>query len=472
MASSIKNQSNWSDWLNPVLVKELRQYFHNRGILITMGGLLIAQLLLLIIMQYRASENASDIYFRNGQMMFMFVAIGMGLAAFLICAVSSLFRFTEERRDRELDFSLISTITPNRIIMGKLLGAFIMFWFIAALTLPFMAIAYFLRGILVYDMLLFVLSIVPPIMIAVQLGILMGSAGKRYLYGPYYITMFLFGIYYLIIIILLSNMIFRTAGRPLAALFIVYTISVLFIGLLYALSVAAISARQANRMRPVRLFLLFALVMIPLLGVGFAWLDAQGRLQLASSMLFAAVLGGGIISAICATLAAYERHDPGLRVMLKCPEESIRRAIYLLTSSGAWGGVALSAIIMLLTAGLAWLLWSYEPTMGAVALEWCCPMCFFLFYAYLAVAVSEKQKVLSGWLIWMFVVIVFLIAPLLLGGIIAIGLKFDSQITLIATPFYGFTDYRYRGVVAYIGPFLAVLTLFIAVALRKKGVKS
>ena len=30
MAKAVKRE--WSDWLNPVLVKEIRQYFHNFGI--------------------------------------------------------------------------------------------------------------------------------------------------------------------------------------------------------------------------------------------------------------------------------------------------------------------------------------------------------------------------------------------------------------------------------------------------------
>ena len=120
MAKAVKRE--WSDWLNPVLVKEIRQYFHNFGILAVMGVLLVVQLMMLVVMQYQVSESRSA-FSDSGAVMFGLVAGGMGLAAFLVCAFGAMLRFTGERRDRELDFSYITVITPNRIIWGKLLGS-------------------------------------------------------------------------------------------------------------------------------------------------------------------------------------------------------------------------------------------------------------------------------------------------------------------------------------------------------------
>lgn len=96
MAKAVKRE--WSDWLNPVLVKEIRQYFHNFGILAVMGVLLVVQLMMLVVMQYQVSESRSA-FSDSGAVMFGLVAGGMGLAAFLVCAFGAMLRFTGERRD-------------------------------------------------------------------------------------------------------------------------------------------------------------------------------------------------------------------------------------------------------------------------------------------------------------------------------------------------------------------------------------
>ena len=307
MAKAVKRE--WSDWLNPVLVKEIRQYFHNFGILAVMGVLLVVQLMMLVVMQYQVSESRSA-FSDSGAVMFGLVAGGMGLAAFLVCAFGAMLRFTGERRDRELDFSYITVITPNRIIWGKLLGSLVMIVFIYALCLPFMVIAYFLRGIAMGDMFLVALAMLPPLLVATQAGILVGSAGKRWLIGVFCLAMFFFGQPAALFFAAFLWGLFRGTDSAGAIVFLWCVFCAILLGLLYALSVAAVSSRFSNRMLPVRLFLVGTFVCSPLIGLGVA-LAGGMTADIGKAMLVSLTAVGSTVAALCATLAAFERLDPG-----------------------------------------------------------------------------------------------------------------------------------------------------------------
>lgn len=464
MANAVRTRRDWSDWLNPVLVKELRQYFHNYGILAVMGVMLVVQLLLLVVMQYQVSES-KDEFIGSGAVMFGMVAAGMALAAFLVCAVGSLLRFTAERRDRELDFSFISTISPNRIIWGKLLGAFVMTVFVYALCLPFMVIAYFLRGIAMSDMLLAALAILPAVLIAAQLGILVGSAGKRWLIGAYFLGMSVFGIFCLVFFAAFSAMFVSQSGSTAALVLLWYVVCAILLGLFYALSVAAVSSRQANRMLPVRIFLLCALAVMPLLGGGIAWMS-DGRLGLVQGMLFTFVVGGAFIAGICATLAAFERHDPGERVRRGWPRNPAGRFACFLVSSGAWGGVALAMLIVLGMAGASAGLYTMDPDAGRAGLLWCSVACYLLFYANIAVWASVHWKALPGWCFWAFGMILFVFVPLLFCGLVAVVSNVNLELLLITTPFC-LVNYAPGGeIMACFGPLFALFSLILAISAR------
>ena len=435
-AMNKKVRRDWSDWLNPVFVKEMRQYFHNRGIVAIMGVLLIGQLLFLVVMQLQTAERRSE-YSGSGAVMFGMVAAGMALAAFLVSAVGTLVRFTAERRDRELDFSRITTLSPNRIVWGKLCGALVMTIFIYALCLPFIVIAYFLRGIAMSDMLFVALEILPPILIASLAGILTGCAGKRWLAGVYLLGLFGFGLFCLGFFGFLAAS--HAAGTSLNIGIVLFwcTFCLFPFGLLYALCVAALSSRQANRMLPVRLFLVAALLLTPLFGLAIAWLS-DGRIDPLPAALFAFGIGGAFIAGICATLAAFERHDPGRRVRRSWPRNRVGKFAFFLVSSGAWGGLALAWLIVLAMGVVAALLFAIMPDggrTGIAVLCWGAVSCYFLFYAQLGVWAGAHWKILPGWCYWLFSVVLFVFLPLLFCGLAAMVVDVNVEFLLITTPF-------------------------------------
>ena len=467
---------DWSDWFNPVFIKEMRQYFHNRAILAVMGVLLLVQLLLLVMIQLLSAEEEANEIFGSGAFMFGMVTAGMALAAFLVNAVGSMLRFTEERRDRELDFSRTTMLSANRIILGKLSGAFVMTVFIYALCLPFIVIAYFLRGIAMPTMLVTVLATLPPLLIAMQAGILVGCAGKRWLIGIYFLLMFLLGIDALVLFgFLVSSLSFSDSHYWLSVL-LWYTLCFFPFGLLYALSVAALSSRQANRMLPVRIFLAVTLGAALLAGLAVAWMS-DGRIDPLPGALFAFEAGGAFVAAICATLAAFERLDPGRRVRRSWPRNRAGRFVYFLFSSGAWGGIGLSWLIVLAMGAVSALLFvisSDGGRNGTAALCWCAVACYFLFYAQIGISASSFWTTQPGWCFWMFTVILFVFLPLFLCGLVARVTDVSVEFLLITTPFC-LVDVSPGNelLMALFGPSFALASLVLAVTfraiLRKRG---
>ena len=457
MAKAVKRE--WSDWLNPVLVKEIRQYFHNFGILAVMGVLLVVQLMMLVVMQYQVSESRSA-FSDSGAVMFGLVAGSMGLAAFLVCAFGAMLRFTGERRDRELDFSYITVITPNRIIWGKLLGSLVMIIFIYALCLPFMVIAYFLRGIAMGDMFLVALAMLPPLLVATQAGILVGSAGKRWLIGVFCLAMFFFGQPAALFFAAFLWGLFRGTDSVGAIIFLWCVFCAILLGLLYALSVAAVSSRFSNRMLPVRLFLVGTFVCSPLIGLGVA-LAGGMTADIGKVMLVSLTAVGSTVAALCATLAAFERLDPGERVRRQRPRNPVGRVCHGLVSSGAWSGILLAHLLLAVAALAVFFAYRLDSATWFDAFFWVSGCSYFLFYANIAIWAAGNWKVLPGWCYWAFTVIAFVVLPLLLSGIVTLAGRHDVDVMLLTTPFC-LINSSGGGWMLLFGPALAAGALLLA----------
>ena len=93
----------WDDRINPVLIKELRQAFHNRLMLYLSGILLVLQFAMLVIFHLTQKE------WTDGGGVFVTIdAVLMNLCILIACAYGPLQRFTEERSSSELDFAAIT----------------------------------------------------------------------------------------------------------------------------------------------------------------------------------------------------------------------------------------------------------------------------------------------------------------------------------------------------------------------------
>ena len=425
----MKEGRDLSDYLNPVLVKEIRQSFHNRFILFTMAGLLTGQMIALVAVRY--AWDASEMLNRPvGEFLLVPLILLLGACVYCVCGLAGELRFTAERRDRELDFTAITTLSPFRILSGKLAGVLVMALFLISLCLPFLVISYFLRGIEMRAMLLTILILFFLALAFSQLGILCGSAGKRGMAGVYaYLTMqFLPGMF-----VLMNVMRFRgfSGDFPLL-LFSVFCILLILSALCFVLSVAIISPAASNRMMPIRIYLFLLYLLMPAAGWCLTLFDG-GPADAVESMLVSFSAGGALLASLCATLGAFERDRAGVRVTRRCPDNPVGRFVYFLFSSG-WGGGILLAWGMLLPIALLEYLPIASGPGGAVFLRCLIPGFYFLFYAEASISLRGLfPKKARPWILWLLVAILLALLPLLAHAVL--GLGDDIGVLLCTSPF-------------------------------------
>ncbi len=137
------------DWINPIVVKELRQAVKSRLIAVMM--LLFLGVQVLIVAVFLTFEDLAgggpQGNPRAGHELFMVLqAIMLGTCMVLIPAYSAV-RLSNERSDTNVDLLFISTLRPTSIIAGKFFSALVLAMLVFGCCAPFMTFTYLLRGI-------------------------------------------------------------------------------------------------------------------------------------------------------------------------------------------------------------------------------------------------------------------------------------------------------------------------------------
>jgi hypothetical protein len=132
-----------SDWLSPLVVKEVRQVVRAREFNLSFGACLVAGL---AIAFYGASISLTGDGSTGG---WTFVAL-MTCLAFLGLAVVPLGAFNALRRERAeqtLELITLTALSPRRIVVGKLLAQGVKLATLFAAMAPFIAMSFLLGGI-------------------------------------------------------------------------------------------------------------------------------------------------------------------------------------------------------------------------------------------------------------------------------------------------------------------------------------
>lgn len=132
-----------SDWLSPIVVKEVRQGGRGREFNYAFGASLVAGLAV-------AFFGAADALTGNGTSgSWTFVAL-MGCLAFLGLAVVPLGAFSalrNERMEQTLELMTLTALSPRRVVIGKLLAQAVKLATLFAAMAPFIAMSFLLGGI-------------------------------------------------------------------------------------------------------------------------------------------------------------------------------------------------------------------------------------------------------------------------------------------------------------------------------------
>ena len=348
--------NNLADSANPVFIKEMRQYFQNRRMLVVIGGLLLVEFVLTLFFSAALSDTDGN---GAGSTFFLLIVTGGALLSIVICAIGAEQRFAEERSDKELNYAMLTTLKPSSIILGKLEGSLVMTLCILSLLLPFLAAAYFMRGISVASLLI-VLYILPTILLNALLGILAGSFGKRWITVLYFILMAnsAFGI--LPMGFSLARELMESAAMNPAfwiSLGIEYLISALVGTLFFLLAVAVVAPPKSNRLLPVKVYLFFlpfitaAILLTVFLILRRTVPSFVSDFKEVAFVLECIFSTGAFL--VMLAISLFETPAAGIRVYMKCPRNFPGRLIHFIFSTGFSGSVILSIPILLIPAAMA-----------------------------------------------------------------------------------------------------------------------
>ncbi|MCR5381420.1 MAG: ABC transporter permease [Lentisphaeria bacterium] len=436
-----------SDSFNPVLIKELRQSFHGKLFLAIMGLLLIAQLGAMFMIYANSVEAAKHNSVHNdmGVMLFGSVLFMYGAACFFLCGISVINRFTQERSNPELDFTRFCAMSPLEILWGKMTSSFAVAIYLFSLCLPFLVIAYFMRGISLLDMGIGVVSVIICTLFMIQLSLFIGSIGQKALAG---ILVFgcIWGGFGLIgfISMLIATFSHRHTATDIYALFsIAVVFSLIGLGLIFVLNLGMLSSAYANRTMPTRIYA----IAIAILSPAFALLIhhfATPTIPLAEVIIPTIIIAFVIASCLCSVVAAFERSIIGPRVQRQCPQTPLKRFGFFLISSGSGGGLTLAWILQLIAFTVALATIPAFPIIAsthghfnitarfiALSFGFCS-----LFYTELGLFVHKRFNILP-FAAWLFVTVVLVFVPLLLGSFASIIYNTEQIVLFFVTnPFF------------------------------------
>lgn len=345
-----------SDSFNPVLIKELRQNFHGKIFLVTMVLLLLAQLGTLFVIYAEYSENPESILRGGmGKSLYGGTLAWFGLACGLLCGLSVISRFTQERSNPELDFTRFCAMSPIQILWGKMTSSFVVALYLLSLCMPFLVIAYFLRGISIINIAIGVVCAILGALALIQVALFIGSIGQKMLAG-----ILVFGSIWggMGLVGFISMIIYQFLGRtaptrnPYLLIAFLITMAVIALGFIFVLNLAMLSAPFANRTLPARIYVIVLVLLSPAVAV-FVWKLTSSRPPLLDVMTIVVVFGLVVSSCLCSIIAAFERSVIGPRVQRQCPQTPLKRFGFFLISSGSGGGITLAWILQLLAVAVA-----------------------------------------------------------------------------------------------------------------------
>ncbi|HSG72543.1 MAG TPA: hypothetical protein VLA12_19180 [Planctomycetaceae bacterium] len=167
----------WSDRLNPVVVREVRQSFKNRIFLVVFFLLLFGCWLtsMFLILSYSNTIGQFEI----GPLFYQWYLVGLiGCLIFAIPA-GAFFSMVQEFRDKAFEVLAITSLTPQRIVWGKIQGAMVMMMIYASALAPFISLSYLLGGLGLINLFASLCFLFAVSLTMSMFGVMMGALSQK-----------------------------------------------------------------------------------------------------------------------------------------------------------------------------------------------------------------------------------------------------------------------------------------------------
>ena len=340
-----------NDWLNPIVVKELRQAVQGKFLIVVLICFLCLQLLTVGL--FLTDESVKTSY-RAGQNVFQFLlGILLGTCLLFVPAYTGI-RLASERTDANIDLLFITTLRPSSIIWGKFFAGIVLTILLYSACMPFMTFTYLLRGVDLPSVFILLALDFIVVAVSIQCGILIGclpaNRALKVILGVAWLVVTVVAFITLLVAMFAPGGLLTSGlGSQLNSwnfwrgALAVLVGGAVFIGLLALLSIALISPVSVNRALPVRIFATAAWI---LTGIGAAIWGIGGS-DFRPIVVWATV--HILLHSIGLFIAVSERENLGQRVRRTIPRRWFLRPLGFLFYSGDAGGVAWSSLMIILT---------------------------------------------------------------------------------------------------------------------------
>lgn len=386
-------------WLNPVMVKELRQAVRGRFIVTVLSLSLLAQVVAVGAFMLTGAATSTTGITTVGDDAFMTLFFVLFTGSVLFIPLYSGIRMAVERSDTNVDLLFVTTIKPRTIVIGKMLTTVVLTALLFFASLPFLVFSYVLRGVDVFTI-FFVLtiaffSVCSAAIVALFLGCVPATKPFRLLLGVLFFALVLMGFGGMAALITQIIRSSTTAMFLTSDFWTVVAATAIVVGaidvMLLVTTTVIITPAAANRAFPIRTMI--SLIWLASLAVAarLAFRHHTGNPMVAWTIVQFLL----ITIVLCSVVGERERWGP--RVARMIPRNPLKRVIAFLFFSGAGGGVLWAALFFGATIAMYELVQrTRPPSLGnekilesRVLAE--AAICFFV---YLLTALLLRRKVL------------------------------------------------------------------------------
>ena len=420
-----KLSARFDDWLNPIVVKELRQAVQSRFVITALLVLLAIQIVSVAI--YLMTTSDISFSYDAGRTVFM-ILFGIMLAvSMLFVPLYSGVRLAAERSETNLDLLFITTIKPRSIIFGKVLAAVVLTVMIFSACLPFLTFTYFLRGIDLPSMAVVLaigfISVTLSAQTMIFLACLPVGRAFKFMLGVFGFILMVIG--YAGPMASAGGMLWEGVGSKIAGMDFWQWVGIITmnygfqLGLLLVLSIALIKPVSANRALPVRLYLTAIWIVGGIAALLGSWVEATHDPVIYWQASFNIIFAFSIFTAIS------ERDWPGASVMRSLPESSGKRLLRFFFTSGSANGLAWTVLMIVATYDVCWIWWRMFPNVSSLgelvgSTRWLTVMNLYLFCYALTAAFLRRHwlKRTSSkwtWVLCLLLVTIGSTVPFLIG---------------------------------------------------------
>jgi hypothetical protein len=335
--------------LNPILVRELRQFVRNRFIVLLVNLYIVALVTAcLVILAFDPYGVSSSIV---GYALLITLAVITYITNLLAVVVRTIVITSNDKLSEDLMF--FTSMTPTTIVLGKIFSGIVFSLILMSATMPFVTLAYLLRGVDLQTVMWMFATIFIVVQILNSMAIFAAVSSEKTntsITGQVILSCFVMFIISFIILPWLFPYISSLSMSPrfLVNFFCFVLLSCECIAMIILASASLLSPPASNKMFPIRVLLMSVFLINVIILVGISRIFA-GTLSMDIYVYIETV--ALIVLIIMIGKAALEQDQWSNRIRRNLPKSRLQRAVLFPFCSGAANGVVW-VIIMMLIVGI------------------------------------------------------------------------------------------------------------------------